>query len=72
MSRETGIRFEYQQGQLDCGSEPSVLFAECCPWGYNEAERNLTENDLFKICKKYMDELEIKMDPCYLKIEYFG
>jgi hypothetical protein len=72
MYRETEIRFEYQKGQSDCGSEPSILLTECCPWGYNEIERNLTKDDLYKICKMYMDELEITDDPDYLNIEYFG
>lgn len=72
MARETGIRFEYQTGQSDCYSEPSILLSECCPWLYNDKEKALTEPDLHEICLKYMEELNISGVPNYVRIEYFG
>ena len=44
MSRETGIRFEYQRGCDDCGSVPTVMFSDCPVWCYNEVEKKLTSN----------------------------
>ena len=73
MSRETGIRFEYECGDADCDSYPSVLLAECMPWMMNETEKALTEDTLFEICKQYMNELGLNNDyPDGLGIEYYG
>ena len=55
--RETGIRVEYQMGQSDCDSYPSVLFAEKMPWHLNEKERNLTVESLTDILLPYVEEL---------------
>ena len=72
MSRETGIRFEYQQGQGDCGSVPTVMFGDCPVWCYNEAEKNLTEDQFYNICDKYMQELGLEGRADYMEVEYFG
>lgn len=70
MYLETDIRFEYQPGQAD--EQPSVLFSETYPWNFNEVERELTEDAIREICKKYMTELGIpctKNMPGFLRIE---
>lgn len=73
ISRETGIRIEYQMGQSDCDSYPSVLFTETYPWNYNDKERNLTVESLTKILLPYAEELGLsKKDIDALEIEYYG
>lgn len=72
MARETGIRFEYQQGDGEIGSKPAVMFSESYPWDLNEAEKNLTKDKCEEICKKYMQELGIDGYLGYLEVEYFG
>ena len=72
MGRETGIRFEYQEGQDDCGSVPTVMLPETLPWCYNEIEKNLTEERFYEICDKYMQELGLEGRADYMEVEYFG
>jgi len=72
MSRETGIRFAYCQPDGDCDTLASVVFEERYPWMVNETEKELTEEKLSNICKKYMDELGITENPDYLNLEYYG
>ena len=72
MSRETGIRFAYCQPDVDCDTLASVVFEERYPWMVNETEKELTEEKLSNICKKYMDELGITENPDYLNLEYYG
>lgn len=72
MSRETGIRFKYCQPDGDCDTYAAVVFKENYPWELNDTEKNLTEEKLQIICKKYMDELGIDIEPCYLSLEYYG
>lgn len=72
MSRETGIRFEFQRGCDDCGSEPSVLFSDAPVWCYNETEKCLTEDKFMEVCDKYMQELEIEGRADFLSLEYYG
>ena len=72
MSRETGIRFTYCQPDGDCDTLASVVFEEKYPWMVNETEKELTEEKLSNICKKYMDELGITNNPDYLNLEYYG
>lgn len=72
MSRETGIRFEYQQGQDDCGSVPTIMLSDVPVWCYNEAEKNLTEDKFYEICDKYMRELGLEGRADYVEVEYFG
>ena len=73
ISRETGIRFEYQCGDADCDSYPSVLFAETYPWNYNEKEKSLTVESLTEIMFPYIEELGLKKENIdALEIEYYG
>lgn len=72
MSRETGIRFAYCQPDEDCDTFASIVFDEKYPWEFNETEKELTEEKLSNICKKYMDELEIVDDLHHLGLEYYG
>ena len=72
MSRETGIRFAYCQPDGDCGTLASIVFDEKYPWFFNETEKELTEEKLSNICKKYMNELGITDNPDYLNLEYYG
>ena len=72
MSRETGIRFEFQKGCDDCVGEPSVMLSEAPIWCYSEKEKSLTKDMFIEICGKYMKELNIKGEPESLEIEYYG
>lgn len=72
MSRETGIRFTYCPPNGDCDTAASIVFEETYPWLLNETEKELTEEKLLSICKKYMDELGIMDDPDALSLEYYG
>lgn len=74
MQVETNIEFEYQQGQPDCDSEPSIILAAAMPWYFNRTEKALTsQDDLDIILKPYMDELHIpSADIGNLSIEYYG
>lgn len=73
MSRETGIRFEYQSGDSGCDSYPTILFSESMPWHYNDKEKKLTEESLKEICEQYAIELGIDIDDINMcKIEYYG
>ena len=49
-----------------------LYFDEKYPWLLNEPEKELTEEKLSNICKKYMDELGIADDPDFLELEYYG
>ena len=48
------------------------MFADCPVWCYNEAEKNLTENQFYEICDKYMQELGLEGRADYMEVEYFG
>lgn len=72
MSRETGIRFVYCPPDDECNTFASVVFEQGYPWQLNESEKELTEEKLSNICKKYMDELRITDVPDYLALEYYG
>lgn len=73
MSRETGISFEYQPGDIDCGSNHTVLLTESMPWHYSEEDKELTEDKLIAILRKYAAELGInKNDVGFCEVEYYG
>jgi hypothetical protein len=73
ISRETGIRFDYQRGDGECNSYPSVLFVESYPWNLNEKEKNLTVESLTEIVLPYVEELGLKKNNIdALEIEYYG
>lgn len=77
MNKETGLRFT---NQLDMDSNTEfVMLPECMPWLLNEKEKNITEQELRDICKKYMEELGFCTKEDFegqligmQKIEYFG
>ena len=68
MSREPEMRFAYLNYE-DIGSI-YILFIETHPWNFNDKEKNLTEDELTNICKKYMTELGILGRPIYIGLEY--
>ena len=73
ISRETGIRIEYQMGQFDCYSFPTVLFSQSMPWGLNDKEKELTEESLTEILIPYAEELGLEeRDVGYVEVEYYG
>lgn len=72
MRLETGIRFQYEPGDCECGSTDTILLAECMPWQMNDREKELTEEDLDAIVKKYVDELGIVTTQGFLGVEYYG
>lgn len=73
ISRETGVRVEFQKGQDDCGSVPTVLLLETSPWNYNEKEKNLTLDSLIELLLPYAKELGIDKDDIgFVSIEYYG
>ena len=73
ISRETGVRVEFQKGQDDCGSVPTVLLIEAPPWIYNEKEKNLTMDSLTELLLPYVKELGMnKEDIGFVSVEYYG
>ena len=73
ISRETGVRVQYEQGQNERGSVPSVLLVETSPWNYNEKEKNLTAISLTELLLPYAKELGLnEEDINFLSIEYYG
>lgn len=73
ISRETGIRVQYEIGCGDCGSVPSVLFSEQYPWNYNEKEKNLTVDSLNELFIPYVKELGLSKEVLGgLAVEYYG
>lgn len=71
--RETGIGVEYQMGQEECYSYPSVLLKKCMPWDLKEKEKILTKESLTEILTPYVKELGLKkQDIGFLEIEYYG
>lgn len=73
ISRETDISVQYEMGDEECYSYPSVLLAECMPWHLNEKEKSLTKESLTEILLPYVEELGLKKkDIECLKIEYYG
>lgn len=74
MSRETGIRFDYCEPDEACGTPASVMFGSGYPWQLTEAEKNLTEEKLESMCRKYAEELGIDVTENigYLALEYCG
>ena len=73
MSRETGICFIYCQSDDSCDTPASIVFETSYPWLLNKIEKELTEDELQNICRKYMNELELTNEqPCHLALEYYG
>ena len=72
MSEETGIGFEYQPGQEDCDSAPTILLTSALPWSYNELEKSLTMQEANQIMASYMSELGVPGEPGDISVEYYG
>ena len=72
MRRETGINFKFYAAENDLGTPPAILWVPMYPWMLNEKERGITESDLYDLCRKYMDELEIYCDPEEMELEYYS
>lgn len=70
MSEETGIGFEYQPGQSDCDSEPTILLTSALPWMFNDAEKALNLERANTIMSAYMAELGIPGEPADISAEY--
>lgn len=73
ISRETGIRFEYQCGDVDCNSYQSILFSERMPWNLNKKEKKLTIESLTEILVPYVEEFGmVRANIESLEVEYYG
>lgn len=73
MSRETGLRFNYERGNDDYENIPTIIFYEGMPWTFNNTEKDLTEISLFKIIEEYTRELGIENHLIgFQEIEYYG
>jgi len=71
MSKETGIVFEFRNPQDD-DEDDVIMLPQTMPWHYNEIEKNLTEEKLDGIFKKYIDELGGQLVVEDIRLEYFG
>lgn len=72
MTEETGIRFNYCPSDTNCGTDASIIFEQTYPWLLNDKEKNISEEELRCICRKFQTELGIEEDPDYLSLEYYG
>lgn len=72
MRRETGINFKFYAAENDLWTPPAILWVPMYPWMLNEKEKGITESDLYDLCRKYMDELEIFCDPEEMELEYYS
>ena len=70
ISIETDVRVQFNEHQ-DNGKK-YILFSESLPWYLTDTEKNLTEDSLTDILKKYFGELDIPVELEDLKLEYFG
>lgn len=70
ISEETGFRFEYQDSPDK--NESAIMFSECMPWQLNEQEKRCTESDFYELLKKYFQELDVKVQPGKVSVEYYG
>lgn len=74
MTKETGIRFEYQPSMQEYSDDsPCIIFSECLPWLLSEKEKELTQDSLDDIMMPYIKELGLSPDICdRQQIEYWG
>ena len=72
ISKETGIRMQYEPGDEDENGE-AIIFTKRLPWDYNEAERGICNEEFEAIMLPYLTELNLTADDIsYMGIEYFG
>ena len=70
MSKETDVRMDFLREQEE--DTEYIVFTEALPWHLNDTEKELTEESLTDIFKKYFDELEIPLEMGDVKLEYCG
>lgn len=68
MRKETNIFIDEIRSEYDW----AIMHPETHPWYMNETEKNLTEEKLCEIFKKYFAELGVDVDPDYVQVESFG
>lgn len=73
MERETGITFEYVNGNdPDFCNNSAILLAASMPWRYSAAERELTEEQLSGLFKDYFADLRLNVAPDDVEVFYYG
>ena len=68
MRKETDINIDDIRSDEDW----AIMHPETHPWYMNETEKNLTEEELCEIFKKYFAELGVEIEPDYVRVESFG
>jgi len=68
MRKETGVFIDEVRSEYDW----AIMHPETHPWYMNETEKNLTEEKLCEIFKKYFAELDVDVVPNYVRVESFG
>ena len=72
MSREIGIKFQFWGPEEDFGTSPAIIWRATYPWMLNDREKLLTEEELYDICRRYMEELGLDDDPEELDLTYYN
>lgn len=72
MSREIGIKFQFWGPEEDFGTSPAIVWRATYPWMLNDREKLLTEEELYDICRRYMEELGLDDDPEELDLTYYN
>ena len=70
ITHETDIRVEYQSGESH--GDETIMFSEGMPWIYSNKEKLLTQDYLEDLFSKYINDLHLECEPCYVVMEYFG
>lgn len=68
MRMETGIFID----EVRSGYDWAIMYPETLPWYMSETEKNLTEEVLCEIFKKYFAELGVDVTPDYVRVEFYG
>lgn len=73
ISHETKVNMEFQRGDNECESNPSLILAKGMPWDFNNTEQTFTsEDELKSILSPYAIELGVNTDLISdLEIEYW-
>ena len=62
-------------GFMACGDTDMperIGICQLFPWEYDERSKSLTEEDAFKMMKKYADYFGVTEDPDFFEQEYYG
>lgn len=70
MSEETGINFQYYVGDSEGDFDDCIMYVPTYPWKLNKIERELTEEKLDNILKKYIGELGGQLQVDYIQLVY--